>query len=175
MRDDACVSDGRNRRAGSSVWTWIFPRRRPRGPRRRDLLKRCEYWLRAGEVPQARVEVDPASASRFDEFNAFRARQAHGQQLPVELYVLLRRDGPHEISVWTLPSKVVEATLIGYLSDVDLPAYEAVLDRLTPDQAPMAMFTAHREGARRYAAVVEGLPPDWSIPQTGQTARPPLA
>jgi hypothetical protein len=154
---------------------WIFPRRRPRGPRRRDLLKRCEYWLRAGEVPQARVEVDPASASRFDEFNAFRARQAHGQQLPVELYVLLRRDGPHEISVWTLPSKVVEAALIGYLSDVDLPAYEAVLDRLTPDQAPMAMFTAHREGARRYAAVVEGLPPDWSIPQTGQTARPPLA
>ena len=55
------------------------------------------------------------------------------------------------------------------------PSYEAVLDRLTPDQAPMAMFTAHREGARRYAAVVEGLPPDWSIPQTGQTTRPPLA
>jgi hypothetical protein len=27
----------------------------PRGPRRRDLLKRCEYWLRAGEVPQARA------------------------------------------------------------------------------------------------------------------------
>jgi hypothetical protein len=37
------------------VWMWIFPRRRPRGPRRRDLLKRCEYWLRAGEVPQARA------------------------------------------------------------------------------------------------------------------------
>jgi hypothetical protein len=27
----------------------------PRGPRRRDLLKRCEYWLRAGEVPLARA------------------------------------------------------------------------------------------------------------------------
>jgi hypothetical protein len=175
MRDDACVSNGRNRRAGSSVWTWIFPRRGPRGPRRGDLLKRCGYWLRAGEVPQARVEVDPASASRFDEFNAFRARHTHGRQLPVELYVLLKRDGPRGISVWTLPSKAVEATLIGYLSEVDLPAYEAVLDRLASGQAPMAMFTAHREGARRYAAVVEGLPADWGIPQAGQTARPPLA
>ena len=175
MRNDACVSNGRERRAGSSVWTWTFPRRRPRGPRRRDLLKQREYWLRAGEVPKARVEVDPASASRFDEFDAFRAQHTHGQQLPVELYVLLKRDEPHDISVWTLPSKAVEATLIGYLSDGDLPSYEAVLDRLTPDQVPMAMFTAHREGARRYAAVVEGLPPDWSIPQMGQTTRPPLA
>ena len=32
------------------------------------------------------------------------------------------------------------------------------------DQAPVAMFTAWREGPNRYAAIVEGLPADWSIP-----------
>jgi hypothetical protein len=166
MRDDACVSDGRNRRSGRSLWTWVFPRRRPRGPRRRDLLRQRDYWLRAGEVPKARVEVDHASASRFDRFNAFRAQHTDGQELPVELYVVLQREGPGRISVWALPSEAVEATLIGYLSDVNLSNYEAALDRMTPDQAPMAMFTAHREGPDRYAAVVEGLPPDWSIPET---------
>src|SRR5215218_6471279 len=96
MTDDACVSNGRKRRAGSSVWTWTFPRRRPHGPRRRDLLKQREYWLRAGEVPKARVEVDPASESRFDEFDVFRAQHTRGQRFPVELYVLLKRDGPHD-------------------------------------------------------------------------------
>jgi hypothetical protein len=144
----------------------IFPRRRQRGPRRRDLLKRRRYWLRADEVPKARVEVDPACALQFDRFNAFRDQQAPGLRLPVEMDVLLRRDGPGKISVWTLPSEAVEATLVGRLSGVAVSAHEAVLDRLTPDEAPIAMFTARREGAGRYAAVVEGRPPDWGIPQT---------
>ena len=146
--------------------TRIFPRRRQRGPRRRDLLKQHKYWLRADEVPKGRVEVDPTSAAQFDRFNAFRGQQAPGLRLPVELDVLLRRDGPGKISVWTLPSKAVEATLVGCLSGMAVSAYEAVLDRLTRDQAPIAMFTVHREGAGRYAAVVEGRPPDWGIPQT---------
>jgi hypothetical protein len=109
--------------------------------------------------------VDPASAAIFDRFNAFRAPLAQGRELPVEIEVFLRHDGPHQISVWTLPTKAVEAILVGYVSEGGLPSYEAVLDRLAPDQAPMALFSAHREGDGRYAAVVEGLPPDWSIPQ----------
>jgi hypothetical protein len=144
----------------------IFPRRRQRGPRRRDLLKQQRYWLRADEVPKARVEVDPACASQFDRFNAFREQQAPGLRLPVELDVLLKRDGPGKISVWTLPTAAVNATLVGCLSGVAVSAYEAVLDPLTRDQAPIAMFTAHREGAGRYDAVVEGRPPGWGIPQT---------
>lgn len=143
-----------------------FPRRRQRGPRRRDLLRQHRYWLRADEVPKARVEVDAACALQFDRFNAFRGQQAPGLRLPVELNVLLRRDSPGKISVWTLPSEALEATLVGCLSGVAVSAYEAVLDRLTPHDAPIAMFTAHREGAGRYAAVVEGRPPDWAIPQT---------
>ena len=145
--------------------TRVFPRRRERGPRHRDLLKQHKYWLRADEVPKGRVEVDPASAAQFDRFNALRGQQAPGLRLPVELDVLLRRDGPAKISIWTLPSKTVEATLVGYVSGTAVSAYEAVLDRLTRDQAPMAMFTAHQDGAGRYAAVVEGLPLDWGIPQ----------
>jgi hypothetical protein len=145
--------------------TRIFPRRQ-RGPRRRGLAKRHKYWLRADEVPTARVEVDPASASQFDRFNAFRGELAPGRRLPVELDVLLRRDGPGKISVWMLPTQALEATLIGCLSDAAVSAYEAVLDRLSRDQAPIAMFTAHQEGPGRYAAVVEGRPRDWDIPQT---------
>lgn len=113
--------------------------------------------------------MDPACALQFDRFNAFRAQQAPGLRLPVELNVLLRRDGPGKISVWTLPTKVLEPTLVGCLSGVAVSAYETVLDRLTLDDAPIAMFTAHREGAGRYAAVVEGRPLDWGIPQTWPT------
>jgi hypothetical protein len=36
----------------------------------------------------------------------------------------------------------LEPILVGYLSQVNLPGYQAVLDRLPPNQAPMAMFTA---------------------------------
>lgn len=155
----------KERRSRRLCVTRIFPRRQ-RGPRRRDLAKRHKYWLRADEVPTARVEVDPASASQFDRFNAFRGQLAPGRRLPVELDVLLRRDGPGKISVWMLPTDVLEATLIGCLSDAAVSAYEAVLDRLSRDQAPIAMFTAHQEGPGRYAAVVEGRPRDWDIPQT---------
>jgi hypothetical protein len=143
-----------------------LPRRRPRGPRRKDLLKQDRYWLRADEVPRAGLNVDPACVSQFDRFNAFRDQLAPGVRLPVELDVLLRRDGPGKISVWTLPSEVVKAIFVGYLSGVAVSAYEAVLHRLTRDQAPIAMFTAHHVGAGRYEAVVEGRPPDWSIPRT---------
>jgi hypothetical protein len=105
-------------------------------------------------------------ASQFDRFNAFRDEMAPGLRLPVELDVLLRLDEPGKITVWMLPTETPEASLIGCLSDAAVPAYEAVLDRLNSDQAPMAMFTAHREGPGRYAAVVEGRPPDWEIPPT---------
>jgi hypothetical protein len=145
---------------------WGFPRRRPRGPRRNDLLKQDRYWLRADEVPRAGVNVDPACASQFDRFNAFRDRHAPGVRLPVELDVLLRCDGPGKVSVWTVPSEVVKAIFVGYLSGVAVSAYEAVLQRLTRDQAPIGMFTAHQVAAGRYDAVVEGRQPDWSIPQT---------
>ena len=143
-----------------------FPRRRPRGPRRRDLVKQDRYWLRADEVPRAGVDVDPACASQFDRFNAFRDQLAPGVRLPVEVNVLLRRDGPGKISVWTLPSEVVEAIFVGCLSGVAVSDYEAVLHRLPGDQAPIAMFTAHQVGTGQYDAVVEGRPPDWSIPPT---------
>ena len=148
-----------------------FPRRRPRGPRRKDLLKQDRYWLRADEVPRAGVNVNPACVSQFDRFNAFRDQLAPGVRLPVQLDVLLRRDGPGKISVWTLPSEVVKAIFVGYLSGVAVSAYEAVLHRLTHAQAPIAMFTAHQVGAGRYDAVVEGRPSDWSIPQTLPTSR----
>jgi hypothetical protein len=110
--------------------------------------------------------VDRGSAARFDRFNAFRSQHTGGRELPVELYVVLQRDGPARISVWTVPTKRVEATLVGYLTDVALPEFEAALDRMAPDQTPMAMFTANREGPGQYVAVVEGLPLDWSIPDT---------
>ena len=144
----------------------VFAGRHPRRPRRKDLLKQTRYWLRADEVPRAGVNVDPACASQFDRFNAFRDQLAPGRRLPVQLDVLLRYDRPGEISVWTLPSDAVKANLVGYLSDVAVYAYEAALQRLTRDQAPIAMFTAHRVGAGRYDAVVEGRPLDWSIPHT---------
>jgi hypothetical protein len=144
----------------------IFPRRGQSGPRRRDLAKRHKYWLRADEVPTAGVDVDPACASQFDRFNAYRDQLTPGLRLPVELDVLLRLDRPGKITVWMLPTKIMEASLIGCLSDAAVSTYEAVLGRLNSDQAPMAMFTAHREGPGRYAAVVEGRPPDWEIPPT---------
>jgi hypothetical protein len=112
------------------------------------------------------VNVDPACASQFDRFNAFRDQHAPGLRLPVELDVLLRCDRPGEISVWTLPSDAVKAVFVGYVSGVAVSAYEAALQRLTRDQAPIAMFTARREDAGRYDAVVEGRPLEWSIPQT---------
>jgi hypothetical protein len=142
-----------------------FLRRRPRGPRRKDLLKQDRYWLRADEVPRAGVTVDPACASQFDRFNAFREQHAPGVRLPVELNVLLRCEGPGKVSVWTVPSEVVKAIFVGYLSGVTVSAYEAVLQRLGGDQASIGMFTAHQLAAGRYDAVVEGRPPDWSIPQ----------
>lgn len=142
-----------------------LPRRRPRGPRRKDLLKQDRYWLRADEVPRAGVKVDPACASQFDRFNAFRDQHAPGVRLP-ELDVLFRCDGPGKVSVWTVPSEVVKAIFVGYLSGVAVSAYEAVLHRLARDQAPIGMFTADQVAAGRYDAVVEGRPSGWSIPQT---------
>lgn len=133
-----------------------FPRRRPRGPRRKDLLKQHRYWLRADEVPRAGVNVDPACASQFDRFNAFRDQHTPGLRPPVELDVLIRRDSPGKISAWTLPSEALKAMFVGYLSGVAVSAYEAVLHRLSRYEAPIAMFTAHRVGAGRYDAVVEG-------------------
>jgi hypothetical protein len=112
------------------------------------------------------VNVDPACASQFDRFNAFRDQHFPGLKLPVELHVLLRCDRPGEISVWTLPSEAVKAIFVGYVSGVGVSTYEAVLQRLTRDQAPIAEFAAHRVGAGRYDAVVEGRPLDWGIPQT---------
>lgn len=142
-----------------------FPLRRRRGPRRKDLLKRHTYWLLAHEVPRAGVDVDPACASQFDRFNAFRDDLAPGLRLPVEIDVLLRCDRPGKISVWIPPTEVVKAILVGYVSGAAVSAYEAVLHRLTPHDAPIAMFTAHRGvEAGRYDAVVEGRPPDWGIP-----------
>lgn len=149
-----------------------FPRRRPRGPRRKDLLKQHGYWLRANEVPRAGVDVDPACAARFDRFNAFRDELAPGPRLPVETDVLLRSDAPGRISVWVPPSEVLKAVLVGYLSGAAVYAYEAVLHRLTGDQAPIAMFTAHRVAAGRYDAVVEGRPTDWEIPKSGHPDPP---
>src|SRR5918994_336157 len=95
-----------------------FPRRRPRGPRRKDLLKQHRYWLRADEVPRAGVNVDPACASQFDRFNAFRDQHTPGLRPPVELDVLIRRDSPGKISAWTLPSEALKAMFVGYLSGV---------------------------------------------------------
>jgi hypothetical protein len=112
------------------------------------------------------VNLDPECASQFDRFNAFRDQHAPSLSLPVELDVLLRCDRPGKISVWKLPSEAVNAIFVGYVSGAAVSAYEALLNRLPRDEAPIAMFTAHRVGAGRYDAVVEGRPSDWSIPQT---------
>lgn len=150
---------------------WGLPGRRPRGLRRKTLLKQDRYWLRADEVPRAGVDVDPACAAQFDRFNAFRNEHAPGVRLPVELDVLLRCDGPGEVSVWTTPTERLDAMLVGRVSGVAVSAYEAVLHRLTRDQAPVGMFTAHQIAAGRYEAVVEGRPLDWGPPESD--ARPP--
>ncbi|MEU5727445.1 hypothetical protein ABZ783_37370 [Micromonospora sp. NPDC047738] len=111
------------------------------------------------------MNVEPACASRFDRFNAFRDQLAPGVRLPVELDVLLRCDGPGTVGVWTVPSEKVKAIFVGYLSGVAVSAYEAVLHRLARDQAPIGMFTAHQVAPGRYDAVVEGRPSDWNTPQ----------
>lgn len=135
-----------------------FPRRRPRGPRRKDLLKQHTYWLLAHEVSRAGVDVDPACASQFDRFNAFRDELAPPRlRLPVEIDVLLRCDRPGKISVWIPPTEVLKAILVGYVSGAAVSAYEAVLHRLTPDEAPIAMFTAHRGVGRA------GTTPWWRV------------
>jgi hypothetical protein len=147
------------------IWKGKFLRRRPRGPRRKDLLKQDRYWLRAGEVPRAWVDVDPGCAAQFDRFIAFH-NQNFGVRVPVELDVLLRRDGPGKVSVWTAPSERVEAIFVGHVSGAAVSDYEGVLGRLARDQAPVAIFTARQVAPGRYDAVVEGRPPDWAIPQT---------
>ena len=141
-----------------------FPRRRPRGPRRKDLLKQHKYWLRAHEVPKAAVDLDPGCASQFDRFNAFRDELAPGLSLPVEIDVLLRCDRPGKITVWIPPSEVLKAIFVGHVSSAAASAYEAVLNGLGRHEVPIAMFTAHHVGAGRYDAVVEGRPLGWSIP-----------